>query len=154
MIRYACYPCSFGWMKIGWENHRVLSICCTKEAAIPSVSSQVSDQASAQLAEYFQGKRTDFTFPMEPVGTVFQRSVWEALRQIPYGETATYKDIALAIGNPGAVRAVGMACNRNPIWLAIPCHRVVGSNGKLTGYAGGLDMKRQLLQLEQTNSPD
>lgn len=86
---------------------------------------------------------------MKPAGTPFQLAVWNQLLQIPYGETRTYGQIAAAIGKPGAARAVGMACNRNPLWIAIPCHRVVGSNHALTGYAGGLDMKQALLTLEQ-----
>ena len=154
MIQYAYYPCPFGNLRIGWENEMVISIQCTEEADGMSISSFVSDLAAAQLAEYFDGKRRDFTFPAEPRGTFFQKSVWEALRQIPYGKVSTYKEIATAIGNPNAARAVGMACNRNPIWIAIPCHRVLGSGQALTGYAGGIDMKRSLLQLEQANSPD
>ena len=100
------------------------------------------------------GKRMEFDLPVKLQGTEFQVKVWEALRQIPYGKVSTYKEIATAIGNPNAARAVGMACNRNPIWIAIPCHRVIGSGQALTGYAGGIDMKRSLLQLEQANSPD
>jgi methylated-DNA-[protein]-cysteine S-methyltransferase len=85
-----------------------------------------------------------------PKGTEFQQKVWAALCEIPYGETRTYGEIAAAIGSPKAARAVGMACNRNPVWITIPCHRVVGSNGSLTGYAGGLEMKKFLLELEAT----
>ncbi len=154
MIQYACYPCPFGNLKIGWEDDAIISIRCTNEADGCSIPSSVSDLAAKQLAEYFNGKRSIFTFSMAPKGTAFQQSVWVALGQIPYGKVSSYKDIAAAIGNPGAARAVGMACNRNPIWIAIPCHRVVGTNRSLTGYAGGLDLKDRLLQLEQSNSPD
>lgn len=154
MIQYARYPCPFGWLQIGWENDVILSIRCVAEAHGCSNSSPVSDMAAAQLSEYFEGRRRVFTFPMEPKGTPFQQSVWEELSRVPYGKTRTYKDIAASIGNPGAARAVGMACNRNPIWIAIPCHRVVGSNKSLTGYAGGIQMKCTLLQLEQESSPD
>ena len=105
-------------------------------------------QAVKELGEYFAGKRTVFTFPMEPDGTPFQKSVWDALLKIPYGKTATYGQIAMAVGNPKGARAVGMACNKNPIWIAVPCHRVIGANGSLTGYALGMGMKQQLLTLE------
>jgi methylated-DNA-[protein]-cysteine S-methyltransferase len=105
-------------------------------------------QAVLELSEYFAGKRTAFTFPMEPEGTPFQKSVWDALLKIPYGKTATYGQIAMAVGNPKGARAVGMACNKNPIWIVVPCHRVIGSNGSLTGYALGTGMKEQLLKLE------
>ncbi len=83
-----------------------------------------------------------------PEGTDFQRKVWAALCEIPYGQTRTYGQVACAVGSPKAARAVGMACNKNPVWITIPCHRVVGANGSLTGYAGGLEMKRQLLNFE------
>ena len=103
-----------------------------------------------QLHEYFDGKRMVFDFPMNPKGTEFQRSVWNALIAIPVGETRTYKEIAEQVGNSKAVRAVGMANNRNPIPIVIPCHRVIGSDGGLTGYAGGLPMKQYLLDLEKS----
>ena len=102
-----------------------------------------------QLQEYFEGRRTDFTFPICPQGTDFQRAVWHELCQIPYGQTRSYSQIAVAIGKGNASRAVGMACSRNPIWIAIPCHRVIGKNASLTGYAGGLPVKQALLDLEK-----
>jgi len=95
--------------------------------------------------------RKTFDVPIALNGTPFQLSVWNALLQIPYGETRTYGEIAAMIGNPKASRAVGMACNRNPIWILVPCHRVVGKNGALTGFEGGLDVKKALLDLEQRN---
>lgn len=101
-----------------------------------------------QLDEYFAGKRHDFDLPLAPQGTPFQQRVWAALRQIPYGTTASYGQIAAAIGNPKASRAVGMANNRNPIAVIIPCHRVIGADGSLVGYGGGLPIKKQLLELE------
>ncbi|WP_099206173.1 methylated-DNA--[protein]-cysteine S-methyltransferase [Scatolibacter rhodanostii] len=101
-----------------------------------------------QLEEYFDKKRTAFTLPLEPRGTVFQQKVWQALTTIPYGETRSYKQIAEMIDNPKACRAVGMANNRNPISLIIPCHRVIGANGSLVGYGGGLAIKEKLLVLE------
>lgn len=106
-------------------------------------------QAVAQLQEYFQGRRKQFTVPLQPVGTEFQQQVWRALTRIPYGTTSTYKELAAAIGKPKASRAVGSACHHNPLPVIIPCHRVIGSSGSLTGYAGGLALKQQLLALEQ-----
>lgn len=104
-----------------------------------------------QLHEYFNGRRTQFTLPIAVIGTAFQRRIWDLLRAIPYGETRTYAQLADAIGNRAAIRAVGLANGRNPISIVVPCHRVVGSDGSLTGYAGGLDRKRFLLDLE--NAP-
>lgn len=109
------------------------------------------DRAAAQLAEWFAGERERFDLPLAPVGTAFQRRVWAALVAVPYGRTATYGDIAAAIGQPTATRAVGAANGRNPIPLIIPCHRVIGSNGALVGYSGGggVATKRYLLDVEQ-----
>jgi len=105
--------------------------------------------ARDQLAEYFAGDRTDFDLPMAPHGSAFRQQVWGALREIPYGTTTTYGAIARGLGLTGhGARAVGLANGANPLAIVVPCHRVVGSNGKLTGYAGGLDRKRQLLALE------
>ena len=106
-------------------------------------------QTAAELREYFAGERHEFTVPLAPKGTPFQQKIWAALQTIPYGETRSYKDIAAAVGNEKACRAVGMANNRNPLPIFIPCHRVVGSSGKLIGYAGGLDVKMFLLDLEK-----
>ena len=101
-----------------------------------------------QLQEYFDGKRRDFNLSLSPQGTEFQRQVWQQLQTIPYGKTCSYGDLAKAIERPKAVRAVGAANGQNPIPVIIPCHRVIGSNGKLTGFGGGLDVKEQLLRLE------
>jgi methylated-DNA-[protein]-cysteine S-methyltransferase len=101
-----------------------------------------------ELEEYFAGQRRAFSFPFDLRGTDFQRSCWQALLQIPYGETRSYADIARAVGRPQGFRAVGMANNRNPIAIVVPCHRVIASDGTLCGYGGGLDIKRRLLQLE------
>lgn len=102
-----------------------------------------------QFTEYEKGVRKSFDFPLHIVGTEFQKKVWNALLEIPYGETRSYQEIAIRVGNPKAVRAVGGACNRNPIGIIVPCHRVVGKNGSLTGYAGGLDYKKMLLEHEK-----
>ena len=101
-----------------------------------------------QLDEYLAGQRRSFDLPLEVAGTEFQRLCWQALQEIPFGETRTYGEMARSIGHPAAVRAVGRANHDNPIGVIIPCHRVIGANGSLTGYAGGLDMKRTLLELE------
>ncbi|MBS1720791.1 MAG: methylated-DNA--[protein]-cysteine S-methyltransferase [Armatimonadetes bacterium] len=101
-----------------------------------------------QLAEYFAGKRTEFDLKLAPSGTPFQQEVWAALREIPFGLTKTYGEIAKGLGKPDAIRAVGRANALNPIWILIPCHRVIGASGSLTGYAGGLSMKQGLLELE------
>jgi methylated-DNA-[protein]-cysteine S-methyltransferase len=105
-------------------------------------------QAARQLREYFAGKRTDFDLPLAPEGTEFQRSVWRRLQEIPYGETISYGELARRVGNPKASRAVGAANGQNPIPIVIPCHRVIGANGKLTGFGGGLPTKEALLALE------
>jgi methylated-DNA-[protein]-cysteine S-methyltransferase len=106
-------------------------------------------KAAKQLNEYLAGRRKTFELPLDPEGTPFQKAVWKTLTGIPYGESRTYKDIAETVGNPKACRAVGMANNKNPIAILIPCHRVIGAGGKLVGYAGGLDIKKKLLELEK-----
>ncbi len=106
-------------------------------------------EAFRQLHGYLKGERRGFTLPLAPAGTPFMLRVWRFLSDIPYGTTASYKEVATAIGNPRAVRAVGMANHRNPLPLFIPCHRVIGSDGSLTGYRGGLELKKRLLELER-----
>lgn len=101
-----------------------------------------------ELVEYFAGARTAFSVPLRPIGTAFQRAVWDAIAEIPYGQTATYTELAREVGRPAAMRAVGAAVGRNPLSVVVPCHRVVGAGGALTGYAGGLERKRLLLTLE------
>ncbi len=109
----------------------------------------ILSESIRQLQQYFSGERREFDLPLEPRGTPFQKKVWQALQTVPFGKTASYKTIAEQIQNPKAVRAVGMANSRNPIPIIIPCHRIIGSNGKLTGYAGGLWRKKYLLNLEK-----
>jgi methylated-DNA-[protein]-cysteine S-methyltransferase len=106
-------------------------------------------KAATQIEEYLNGKRKKFSLPLAMHGTEFQMNVWRALQTIPYGETRSYKEIAELVNRPKAVRAVGMANHRNPISIIVPCHRVIGHNGSLTGYGGGLSLKRRLLELEQ-----
>ena len=147
MSLLAQYETAFGWITIGYEDNTVVSVRFgTTQEHRPG---PVSDFAAAQLQAYFNGTRRHFTFPFRSRGTPFQKTVWAELSRIPYGETRTYGQIAAAIGKPKAARAVGMACNKNPLWIVIPCHRVIGKNDSLTGYAGGLDLKQKLLQLEQ-----
>jgi methylated-DNA-[protein]-cysteine S-methyltransferase len=114
----------------------------------------VLDEAVRQLGEYFAGERREFDLPLEPVGTPFQLTVWDRLRDIPYAETINYGQLANRVGNPNASRAVGLANGRNPISIVVPCHRVIGADGSLTGYGGGLDRKRTLLELERRTAGD
>lgn len=109
-------------------------------------------EAFAQLDEYLEGKRRQFTLPLRPEGTEFQKKIWQELLKIPYGETRSYQQIAAGAGNEKACRAVGMANHNNPIAILIPCHRVVGKNGSLTGYAGGLEIKQRLIELEKSKN--
>ncbi|GMV38519.1 MAG: methylated-DNA--protein-cysteine methyltransferase [Myxococcales bacterium] len=112
-------------------------------------SSPLLDQAVAELSEWLRGERREFTLPLAPQGTPFQLSVWEALRGIPYGETRTYAELAATVGRPSASRAVGAANGRNPLPILVPCHRVIGAGGSLTGFGGGIPVKRWLLAHEQ-----
>jgi len=130
---------------IHMEEHRHFSP--PTETTAPA--SPYLDLAVRQVAEYFAGTRTTFDLPLDPAGTPFQRAVWSALSTIPHGETRSYAQIAAQIGNPKGVRAVGLANGRNPISIVVPCHRVIGKNGTLTGYGGGLERKRFLLDLER-----
>ena len=123
----------------------------TPGGAAPGVDVAL-DRAVAQLEEYFVGVRTDFDLPIAAAGTVFQQRVWTALRDIPYGATESYGSLARRLGAPGASRAVGLANGRNPIAIVVPCHRVIGSSGTLTGYAGGIERKRWLLDHEAGTS--
>ena len=115
---------------------------------LPEGETALTAQAARELEEYFSGGRKTFTVPLSPHGTRFQLAVWAALREIPCGQTRTYGEIAAAVGRPGAARAVGMANHDNPLLILTPCHRVVGKNGALTGFACGLEVKRRLLGLE------
>lgn len=118
-------------------------------AAPTSPGHPVLARAAAQLAEYFEGRRREFDLPLRPAGTPFQRAVWEELQRIPFGATCSYASLAAALGRPGAARAVGAANGRNPIAIVVPCHRVIGASGALTGYGGGIPMKRRLLEHER-----
>ncbi|GMO45887.1 MAG: methylated-DNA--[protein]-cysteine S-methyltransferase [Termitinemataceae bacterium] len=123
--------------------------CTTKIVKKETIENKIIQQAKKELQEYFAKKRTVFSVPFEYNGTEFQNKVWTELSKIPFGKTLSYKDIAVLCGNKKASRAVGGAIHRNPIAIIIPCHRVIGSNGSLTGFAGGLDVKTELLRLER-----
>ncbi|MGR6859505.1 methylated-DNA--[protein]-cysteine S-methyltransferase [Aliivibrio salmonicida] len=133
-----------GLLGVWYESHvRTLSDFGVQADDHPILKLTVS-----QLKEYFNGERRDFSIPLAANGTEFQNKVWQALTTIPYGETWCYKDLAIAVGNPKASQAVGGANSKNPISIIVPCHRVIGKNGSLTGYAGGVDIKQTLLDLE------
>jgi methylated-DNA-[protein]-cysteine S-methyltransferase len=135
-----------GLAAILWENDRPHRVRLNIEAA--DDRHPVLVETERQLGEYFAGERKEFTVKLDVDGTAFQRKVWNALLTIPFGETRSYGQIAKQIGNPAAVRAVGAANGRNPVSIIAPCHRVIGSTGKLTGFGGGLDVKAHLLALE------
>ena len=138
-----------GWMRLSASEHGIRSIewAATKTEEANENPHVVA--AASQLAQYFDGQLKQFDLTLDAQGTDFQKTVWQALLDIPFGHTQSYLDIAKALGDPNATRAVGAANGRNPISVVVPCHRVVGSNGKLTGYAGGMRRKAYLLQLEQ-----
>ncbi len=151
-MNYAVYESKLGFIRIEHDNETVTSL--KKLNHTPTDFGDKTDFTNnvfSEISEYFDGKRKQFTFSLKPAGTDFQKKVWSALCDIPYGETRTYKEIAKAIGNEKASRAVGMANNKNPLHIVVPCHRVIGANGKLVGYAGGLAMKEYLLKMEYEN---
>lgn len=144
------YKTSVGWISIE-DNGKALTKINFESASGETCGERtlINEMAFRQLEEFFAGKRKVFALPVSPAGTEFMQKVWQVLVSIPYGEVRTYGDIAKQIGAPKAYRAVGMACNRNPLPIIIPCHRVIGANGKLVGYAGGLGIKEILLTLEK-----
>jgi len=147
-LKFAFYESRFGLIKIGYEDSEICSIKTVGSIDCENCRNSFSDKAFKQLEEFFMKERKAFNLPLKIKGTPFQEKVWHALMEIPYGETRTYGEIAGKIGCPKGARAVGSASHNNPLWIVIPCHRVVGKGGKLTGYAGGLLMKRKLLQIE------
>ena len=136
---------------VATETH-LINIQFTQPQKALLQTTELLSMATIQLDEYFQGKRTIFSLPFKLTGTPFQLAVWKELQNIPYGQTTSYKEIAQKINKPKAYRAVGMANNKNPLPIIIPCHRVIGSNGKLIGYAGGLKLKNYLLELEKSHT--
>ncbi len=149
---FAVYETKCGHYRIEYEEDTVVHLKKIHEDCVGfGKKTKFTEYVVGQLSEYFDGSRKMFDFKYELRGTEFQKKVWNALLQIPYGETRTYKDIAIAVGNEKACRAVGLANNKNPISIAVPCHRVIGVNGKLVGYAGGLEIKEYLLKMESEN---
>lgn len=150
MLYFKEYICEIGNLYIIADEKSILSVgFCRPQNIKEENTNLIILECMKQLDLYFSGKLKNFNLPLNPVGTEFQKKVWDELLNIPYGETRTYKEIAIAIGNTNASRAVGNANNKNPIGIIIPCHRVIGSNNKLVGYAGGLDKKEKLLNLEK-----
>lgn len=151
-VLYRAYPIGvLGLMDDGKGLSRVFLRREGAEADVRSGETPVTLRAAAELEEYFAGARKAFTVPLTPHGTPFQLAVWQALRDIPYGQTRTYGEIAAAVGRPRAARAVGMANHDNPLLIFTPCHRVVGKDGSLTGFACGLEVKERLLELERSH---
>lgn len=156
-LRFRTMESPVGLLTLAGRNGKLMHLRMVDQTYEPSREGWEADDAAFpdavdQLSEYFAGDRTEFTLELDMAGTQFQRRVWEALRAIPYGETCTYGEIARQIGTPGAFRAVGLANGHNPIGIIVPCHRVIGANGSLTGYGGGLDRKRALLELEKSRT--
>lgn len=150
-MKTAVYHSPFGDMELIYEEDAVTALRMAKEGTKGEAPEGLALKVFRELDEYFQGKRKTFDIPLRTHGTPFQEKVWAALRAIPYGEVRSYKEVAEAIGHPKAYRAVGMANNANPVFIIVPCHRVIGADGSLTGYGGGLPMKRALLSLERGN---
>lgn len=146
MINY--YQTKIGILEIIEEDNAITGISIVSEMK-KGEESPLIKQAYYEICEYLEGKRKHFTFKINPQGTSFQKQVWNALLTIPYGTICSYKDIAIKVSNPKAYRAVGNANHENPIMIVIPCHRVIGSDGKLVGYGGGIKIKEKLLKLER-----
>ncbi|MBQ2062086.1 MAG: methylated-DNA--[Oscillospiraceae bacterium] len=151
MEGFSYYETDLGLLEVGCTGGAVTHLDWVDAPAHPHAPAPLSDEAARQVRQYLAGERRVFDLPLAPAGTDFQRAVWRALADIPYGETRTYGQIAASVGRPGAARAVGAAAGRNPIAPVIPCHRCVGKGGALTGYAGGLWRKERLLALEAKN---
>ncbi len=148
------YETEIGIIGIEENNGFISNIYFGKENISKDIEIKETDmlkEASIQLNKYINGELKEFNLPLSPKGTEFMNEVWRGLCKIPYGEVLTYKEMGEKIGRPKAARAIGLACNRNPIPIFIPCHRIVGSNGKLTGYLGGIDIKERLLNIEKNN---
>ncbi|MDR2437962.1 MAG: methylated-DNA--[protein]-cysteine S-methyltransferase [Planctomycetaceae bacterium] len=146
------FETSIGRLGFVENGNAVTNVFFRSEKAPPNTkehSTPLLRRAAQQIKEYLNGQRTAFDLPLKPEGTEFQQTVWKALQTISYGETRSYRDIAEQIGSPKACRAVGRANHQNPITIIIPCHRVIGADGSLTGYGGGLKLKQQLLNLEK-----
>ncbi|MDX9888808.1 MAG: methylated-DNA--[protein]-cysteine S-methyltransferase [Anaerovoracaceae bacterium] len=147
--------CKIGYWELVEENGKITALDFIGELAedekeMTTNTNPILDKGKKQLEEYFNGRRQEFSLPIHLEGTAFQKRVWQALQEIPYGTTKSYQEVAENVGNKNSVRAVGGANNRNPISIIVPCHRVIGKDGTLVGYGGGLDVKAFLLKLEAT----
>ncbi|MFV8163151.1 methylated-DNA--[protein]-cysteine S-methyltransferase [Mycobacterium sp. 134] len=156
-LHYRTMESPVGLLTLAGRDGKLMHLRMVDQTYEPSREGWEADDtafsdAADQLSAYFAGERTEFDLELDMVGTQFQRRVWEALQTIPYGETCSYGEIARQIGSPSASRAVGLANGHNPIGIIVPCHRVIGANGSLTGYGGGLDRKRALLELERSRT--
>lgn len=148
---YFIYPTPMGRITLASDGAAITQLVFgAAELSGRQTPTALTNEAANQIQEYLAGKRKQFDLPLDPQGTDFQKRVWKALEDIPYGQTRSYQEVARAIGNPRAMRAVGGANNKNPLPIFIPCHRVVGVNGDLVGYAAGLKIKKFLLDLEKT----
>jgi len=153
MSAIAYYNSPFGWVEIRASHDTITSvICCGERKDDSHNDSEILTKCIRQLDEYFKGERTYFDIPVNQDGTAFQKSVWKALMDIPFGKTVSYGDVAKMLNHPKASRAVGAANGKNNVWIIVPCHRVIGADGSLTGYAGGIEIKRWLLVHEAKNS--
>jgi methylated-DNA-[protein]-cysteine S-methyltransferase len=157
-VRYRTMESPIGRLTLAGRGARLQHLRMVDQTYEPdradwTLDNSAFDDAVNQLQEYFRGERLEFDLELDLVGTGFQQQVWKALLTIPYGETRSYGQIARQIDAPGAFRAVGLANGHNPIGIIVPCHRVIGANGSLTGYGGGLERKRMLLGMEKSNSP-
>ena len=148
MIKYDYLETSIGLMEIVCEDEFLIGLKLVLEKNHNECENKTSKEVKSQILEYLNGSRKNFNIPIKLNGTDFQKKVYEETLKIPYGSTKTYGEIANSIGNPKSMRAVGMALGKNPIWIIMPCHRVIGKNRKLTGFAGGIDKKLSLLKLE------
>ena len=149
MSGFAIYKSPLGLVRMDYEDGVIIRLRTVDSVSDWGQPTALTEEVFRQLEEYFDGSRREFSFPYELRGTEFQKKVWRALEKIPYGRVRSYGDIAGEIGCPTAARAVGAANGKNPIWIVVPCHRVVGTDGSLTGYAGGIEMKKRLLELER-----
>lgn len=148
MVQTTFFKCPLGVVKIVGDANGISEISILDEGEVSDSIPNDLEQAVIQLQEYFERKRTHFDLKLNPKGTDFQQSVWQELLNIPYGETLSYMELSKKIGDVKAIRAVAIANGKNPLWIVIPCHRVIGTDGSLTGYAGGLWRKKWLLELE------
>jgi methylated-DNA-[protein]-cysteine S-methyltransferase len=141
-----------GIAKIMGDENGISVISISEEGIISSIIPSILQEAISQLNDYFEGKRNDFTFKLNPSGTEFQQKVWKGLLEIPFGKTMSYMELSKKLGDVKAIRAVASANGKNPLWIVVPCHRVIGTDGSLTGYAGGLWRKKWLLEHENPSN--